>query len=1089
MGTAAFELEIALARRDGGGDAASYGVELRFNDPASQAETGRVFGAQAIRFDPVELRSRSLDPAAYGAYLAAQLLAEPAVRTGFDKATAAAELANAALHLRLAIHPNAAELHALRWETLRLTPAAPPLLAGQNVTFSRYLSSLDWRPVRLRPEAELRALVAVADPADVARYRLAPVDPAAELAAARAGLGDIAITELATRGQVTLTNLAAHLRDGYDILYLVAHGRLIDGEPWLFLEGEDGNVARIAGRDLAARIQELADRPRLAVLVSCRSAGTGAAAPAGDAAPLAALGPRLAEAGVPAVLAMQGDITMATAAAFMPAFFRELRRDGLADRAMAVARGTVRDRPDWWMPVLFSRLKSGRIWGSADDPLFGLSPLPPLDLPDKPYRYLDWYRREDAWVFFGRNREVRALHDRVTAPDGPPVVLFYGQSGVGKSSLLAAGLRPRLEDSHNIRYARRDQALGLLGTLAAALGTAPEADLTGAWHKVEAAAGRPLLVILDQVEELFTRPKEQRPDEMAVFLAALASLFGDPGRRPRGKLILSFRKEWLAEIKERLAEHALPRSEVFLERLDREGIIEVVTGPGRTQRLRAQYGLTISDPLLPGLIADDLLADRESPVAPMLAILLAGMWEAATARSYDRPAFDTELYHEFRSRGLKLDDFLNRQLQALHGKQPEVVDSGLALDLLAYHTTPLGTAEQRTLADLEQTYRHRQDMLPALVQECRDLYLLVDPSQNRPGQPRASRLTHDTLAPHVRKRFDESDAPGQRARRILESRAVDWADGKEGAPLDETDLTLVEAGESGMRSKKPGEERLVRASAAARVRRMEEQRQQELALETQRTKAANRLRLLIAILTVLAMIAPGLWLRQQILKWQAASPLIEVPATQLTLESSTTPIAVPRYYMEKYEVSNKQYSLCVQANACEVPVDPKAYQDANFANHPVVYVTAYQADNYCRWLGRRLPTSLEWLRVTRGPNGSSWPWGQEPIDPSRVNMSFINSPSAGTAPADSYPEGRSGIPEGIHNLIGNVWEWTATPLKQDPYSANPEWKEAIIKRTIVGLIVLGGAYRSDAAAEDWTTMQNPSPPSRAEPWLGFRCAQ
>ena len=58
---------------------------------------------------------------------------------------------------------------------------------------------------------------------------------------------------------------------------------------------------------------------------------------------------------------MQGNVTMKTAAAFMPVFFQELRRDGQVDRAASVARGAVRDRPDWWMPVLFMRLKSGRI--------------------------------------------------------------------------------------------------------------------------------------------------------------------------------------------------------------------------------------------------------------------------------------------------------------------------------------------------------------------------------------------------------------------------------------------------------------------------------------------------------------------------------------------------------------------------------------------------------------------------------------------------------------------------------------------------------------------------------------------------------
>jgi hypothetical protein len=53
---------------------------------------------------------------------------------------------------------------------------------------------------------------------------------------------------------------------------------------------------------------------------------------------------------------------METMTRFMPEFFSQLRQDGLIDRAMAVARGAVRKRPDWWMPALFTRLKSGRLW-------------------------------------------------------------------------------------------------------------------------------------------------------------------------------------------------------------------------------------------------------------------------------------------------------------------------------------------------------------------------------------------------------------------------------------------------------------------------------------------------------------------------------------------------------------------------------------------------------------------------------------------------------------------------------------------------------------------------------------------------------
>ncbi len=92
------------------------------------------------------------------------------------------------------------------------------------------------------------------------------------------------------------------------------------------------------------------------MLVSCQSAGEG------ERDALAAVGPRLAEAGVPAVIAMQGNLSMETAAQFMPAFFSELQQDGQVDRAISVARGQVRERFDYWMPALFMRLKSGRIW-------------------------------------------------------------------------------------------------------------------------------------------------------------------------------------------------------------------------------------------------------------------------------------------------------------------------------------------------------------------------------------------------------------------------------------------------------------------------------------------------------------------------------------------------------------------------------------------------------------------------------------------------------------------------------------------------------------------------------------------------------
>ena len=557
----------------------------------------------------------------------------------------------------------------------------------------------------------------------------------------------------------------------------------------------------------------------------------------------------LLDAGVSAVIATAQAIDDEVATGFAVRFYTGLANGSTLNTAFAEAEAAVKtargneprhlyyaaaqtEAADRWPWALYLRpgAELAAQWNlpeAADDALFGLPALPALDLPDGPYRNLSWYRREDAELFFGRAHAVRDLYTRVTAADAPPLILFYGQSGVGKSSLLAAGLLPRLEQSHTVLYLRRDQTLGLLGTLSAApsplAAAAPGLD----WLPVEQQTGRPLLVVLDQVEELYTRPNAALPDEMERFLAVLHDTFGDPAQRPQGKLVLGFRKEWLAEIEKQVAEVKLPRTKVFLERLDRRGIIEVVTGPAQVERLQQQYGLTVEDGLAE-LIADDLLEDRASAIAPTLQTLLTRMWSQAKQRDDTRPRFDQNLYLDLKREGILLGDFLDRQLAALARWRNEVVRSGLALDLLTYHTTPVGTAEERSAEEYTSVYHHLAQILPSLVQQCKDLYLLVDPARNQPAQTAASRLAHDALAPLVRSRYEESDAPGQRARRILESRVVDWQSeenpGPDITPLDRQDLKVVEAGKTGMRAWTETELRLIEASRVEQARRERLQR-------------------------------------------------------------------------------------------------------------------------------------------------------------------------------------------------------------------------------------------------------------------------
>jgi hypothetical protein len=351
------DLEIGLHYREIG----SYAVEFRFSQPDDEADIRLDQGhpVQAV-FDFEALKTLEDDPAAYGRLLTQALFADPEVKTAFAQAFASAQSLGAALRLRLMVGPSAPELHRLHWETMQNPLDDTPLSTSENIVFSRYLSSLDWRPVRLHSKGDLRALVVVANPANLADYGLAAIDVQAEIKRAQQGLGDVpsGVLSSAHKDQrPTLNNLIDALRnDEYDILYLLCHGSLVKKQAWLWLEDEQGKAARVSGTELVTRMGELIERPRLVVLASCESAG----AASGQA--LAALGPRLAETGIPSVLAMQGKVSMQTVTDFMPVFFRELRSDGHIDRAVAVARGVARQNPDYWMPVLFMRLKSGRIW-------------------------------------------------------------------------------------------------------------------------------------------------------------------------------------------------------------------------------------------------------------------------------------------------------------------------------------------------------------------------------------------------------------------------------------------------------------------------------------------------------------------------------------------------------------------------------------------------------------------------------------------------------------------------------------------------------------------------------------------------------
>jgi hypothetical protein len=310
---------------------------------------------------------------------------------------------------------------------------------------------------------------------------------------------------------------------------------------------------------------------------------------------------------------------------------------------------------------------------------------------------------------------------------------------------------------------------------------------------------------LDQAEEAYTQPDASHPDEMAGFVDVVAKMFNNPANRPQGRLILSYRKEYHPEIEELLKVKEVPRERVFLRHLDRKDIVQVVTGLTRTEALRKRYRLQVQE-ALPGIVADDLLQDKDSSIAPVLQILLTKMWQLT--EHDDHREFTVDKYQELDSEGLLLEDFFSQQIQKLAQKNPEVDQSGLALDILYFHTTPLGTSDVCTIVELNERYKHRDD-LDQVLHILQELYLLA---QYRPG---VTGLAHDTLGPLIQKYFINSLRAGQRATRIMQNKIGDFEKDNR-IFLDKTDLAIVEAGLLGMHYLSDTEKKLVRRSRKKR---------------------------------------------------------------------------------------------------------------------------------------------------------------------------------------------------------------------------------------------------------------------------------
>ncbi len=540
----------------------------------------------------------------------------------------------------------------------------------------------------------------------------------------------------------------------------------------------------------------------------------------------------LHEAGIPVVIATDWDVKDEVARQLAASFYSFLGQGWSLQAAFSEYEHThkIKNTPAEALRGLGLRNRQGFPWHvhvrpgarevlswdlatAAGDFLFGLDLPDHYPLPNKPFRSLKRFEKEHARIFFGRGREIRDLYNKIIDRGLNRIILFYGQSGVGKSSLLEAGLLPRLEHQFTVKYLRRDGKTPLhhsLLSLLQSLSNAPEETTDTLWSSLEKATGKPLVVILDQVEEIFTRPVEDAElDELGQLVKRADQLLNN---NVEGKLILAYRKEYHGDIEKAFESQNLLFTKSFIQRLTKEGIVEAVTGVSSVPLLQKQYDLVV-DLELPEIIADDLQEDEVGAVAPVLQILLDKMWSETNS---EQPHFTLELYRQLKKEGILLQHFVRDQLAAIREWNQEAVDSGLALDVLYFFTTVYGTAAVHSLTTMHERYGDRSELIDGLLQQFDKRLLLVRIPSSEPKTPPSLRLSHDTLAPVIRSEFENSNHPGQTAHRLMANlKIADWEDNPQDYLLNREQVRLLQRGQAGMRKWKKSEADLVAASQKA----------------------------------------------------------------------------------------------------------------------------------------------------------------------------------------------------------------------------------------------------------------------------------
>jgi formylglycine-generating enzyme required for sulfatase activity len=719
-----------------------------------------------------------------------------------------------------------------------------------------------------------------------------------------------------------------------------------------------------------------------------------------------------------------------------------------------------------------------------------------------PYLGLMAFQYQDRLAFGGRKRAVQEAVEKITRPGARQAVLFVtGASGSGKSSFALAGLLPELEAYYQargkeVRWVVLRPSANPVAMLADAFQQIRLADISPSelqclapeafWQFVRERTGpsQVNLLVIDQFEEVFTQSNQAEGQWLLDCLGCLHDF-----ELTRSHVILTLRSDFLDKVFTFPPIWEMAKNALELRGMTQAEIREAIQQPLLAARDTPGYVGKRFEPLLLDTLAGD--AGEDAAYLPLLQITLYRLWQNGRLAA-DRYHQLTDAISEHAELVYAWADYASSAPVKARtaDERAALIDILLSLVRVSPDDDPRHDVRfRREKAEVENGSPVRAQIIADLISA---RLLSVSTAVSAGKTIEWIDIIHESLLnnwPRLRQAIaDQRDTLRQRAR--FESYLAEWAgsDHSDGYLLAEIRLAEAEKLDSqkDVALNSPEAQAFLKRS----MEKAASETQRQLALER---KARQRTQALAGVLLLIALVAIGILSYPTLLSLFARGDMASIPAGPVTVgpdeylgRAQQGFDHLDAFSIDRYEVTNARYRLCVKAKACSSPSNPLEILDTSRANYPVTGITAIQASEFCHWVGGRLPTEIEWERAARGAEGRTWPWGEADISPLLANIDFGDG--AELKPVGSYPAGCT--PEHICDLLGNASEITSSWTEDLNHYQIEQRSETLTKENITQLFAfyrgfdfITSADVSKTSSALFIVLYQPSDE------VGFRCAR